>query len=670
MCRVRPDAPRVSASTCLRFVREWDPPILCKACGKRSGLGRPHTLLLPVRMKRDSFDASHSNDLASQLAVDSIRASTQAGSGHPSSSLSAAHLLAVLYSNHLRLDVQNPKHSSNDRFVLSKGHASPLLYAVLKAIGVIDDEELLTFRKLDSRLQGHPVPLRDFPWVDVATGSLGQGLPIGLGMALAARLGHQSSRVWVLMGDSEFTEGSVWEANASHLGLDNVVGILDVNRLGQRGPTMLGWDTDTYVQRAEAFGWEARVVDGHDVAAIDDAYRQAAASRVPFLIVACTVKGYGVSFLADKEGWHGKALSGDEAERAIEELGGLRPQLVVPPLPTTSEAATLRPESYKRPEYSEPVATRKAAGDALAALARARPDVVVLDAEVGNSTHTEEVLKAAPDRFVQLYIAEQAMVGAAVGLQVLGKTPFGSTFAAFFSRAQDFVRMAAISRANIRLIGSHAGVSIVEDGPSQMALEDLAAMRAVHGSTVLYPADGNATASLVETMADLPGVSYVRTTREATPKLYAPGEVFPVGDSKLLRSSGSDVATIVGAGITVHEALEAASQLADEGLSVRVIDAYSIRPIDAVTIRAALAETGFVVVVEDHWREGGLGDAVLDAVADGGRPLTGRVVKLAVGGMPGSGSATELRDRAGISAAHIGGAINRSLITQMEGVST
>jgi transketolase len=617
------------------------------------------------------IDTSQCNDLASQLAVDSIRASTQAGSGHPTSSLSAAHLLAVLYSNHLRADIQNPKHPSNDRFVLSKGHASPLLYSIFKAIGVIDDEELLTFRRLDSRLQGHPAPLKDFPWVDVATGSLGQGLPIGLGMALASRLDHLSNRVWVLMGDSEFVEGSVWEAmaNASHLALHNLIGILDVNRLGQRGPTMLGWDTDTYARRAEAFGWKAIVVNGHDVAAIDAAYREAEAARVPSLVIARTVKGYGVSLVADKEGWHGKALSDDEARRAVEELGGVRSQLIVPLAPESTRTAAPQRQTLQRHTYSKPVATRRAAGDALAALALARPEVVVLDAEVGNSTHTDEVLKAAPDRFFQLYIAEQAMVGAAIGLQVLGKTAFASTFAAFFSRAHDFIRMAAIGRANIRLIGSHAGVSIGEDGPSQMALEDLAAMRAVHGSTVLYPADANATTSLVETMGDLAGVSYMRTTREATRMLYGPNEAFSVGGSKVLRSSGSDVATIIGAGITVHEALEAASQLAKQGVSVRVVDAYSVKPIDADAIRAALSETGLIVVVEDHWREGGLGDAVLDALSDAGAPLTGRVMKLAVTEMPGSGTAMELRDRAGISAAHISDAIKRCLVHQMEGSS-
>ena len=616
-------------------------------------------------------DTERYNELAKQLAVDSIRASTAAGSGHPTSSLSAAHLMAVLYSGHLRTDISDPKHPANDRVVLSKGHASPLLYSLFKAIGSIDDEELLTFRKLDSPLQGHPVPLTRTPLVDVATGSLGQGLPIGLGMAIASRLNGVSNRIWVVMGDSEFVEGSVWEAmaNASHRGLDNLTGILDVNRLGQRGPTMLGWDTDTYARRAEAFGWEAIVVNGHDVDEIDSAYREAAGASVPSLVIARTVKGYGVSFLADKEGWHGKALSEPEARSAIKELGGVHSELVVPAAPERRDVAQVTRALYRRPVYANPVATRKAAGEALAALASARSEIVVLDAEVGNSTHTEEVLKAEPDRFIQLYIAEQAMVGAAVGLQTLGRTPFASTFAAFFSRAQDFIRMAAISRADIRLIGSHAGVSIGEDGPSQMALEDLAAMRAVHGSTVLYPADGNATTSLVETMADLPGVSYMRTTREATPPLYEPKEAFPIGGSKVLRSSDSDVATIIGAGITVHESLKAAAELAEEGTSVRVIDAYSVKPIDFIAIRSALHETGLLVVVEDHWREGGLGDAVLDATAQGEAPLMGQVVKLPVTGMPGSGSATQLRDRAGISAAHIRTAIKNSLVNRMEGSS-
>lgn len=615
-------------------------------------------------------DASLFRALARQLAVDSIRASTAAGSGHPTSSLSAAHLLAVLYAGHLRVDLEDPKHPGNDRVVLSKGHASPLLYSMFKALGLISEKDLLSFRRFGSPLQGHPVPVPEMPLVDVATGSLGQGLPIGLGMALAARLEGLDTRVWVLMGDSEFLEGSVWEAmaNASHHGLDNVTAILDVNRLGQRGPTMLGWDVDAYARRAAAFGWETIVVDGHDIVAIDSAYRDAVNATAPVLVVARTEKGHGVSFLADEEGWHGKALSTEDAQRAIEELGGPTSMIVSPMKSHLKERAVAHSDAYEPPSYADAVPTRKAAGDALASLAQARADVVVLDAEVGNSTHAEEVLKVAPDRFIQFYIAEQAMVGAAVGLQALGKVPFASTFAAFLSRAQDFIRMAPISRADLRLIGSHAGVSIGEDGPSQMALEDLAAMRAVHGSTVLYPADATATANLVEAMADLSGVSYLRTTRETTPALYGPSESFPIGGSKTLRSSDSDVATIVAAGVTVYEALLAAAKLSAQGLAVRVVDAYSIKPIDSETVHRCLLETGLVVVVEDHWPEGGLGDAVLDALAATGE-LSGGVAKLAVGAMPGSGSAAEMRDAAGISASHILQAVQRLLLESPEGSS-
>ena len=599
-------------------------------------------------------DRERWNELAAQLAVDSIRCSTAAGSGHPTSSLSAAHLLAVLYADHLRFDVSAPKGTGNDRFVLSKGHASPLMWSVLKAIGAIDDAELMSFRRFDSPIEGHPVPREDMPFIDVATGSLGQGLPIGLGMALAMRLDGTDARVWVLMGDSESAEGSVWEAmaNASHHGVRNLTVILDMNRLGQRGPTMLQWEGEVYAARAEAFGWRAIGIDGHDVEAIHEAYTVAADGHGPTLIVARTEKGHGVSFLANAEGWHGKALDQDQAKLAIEELGGERSIRVTPPKPE-SQAARPRPdEDVALPVYDEGVATRKAFGEALAALA-ARHDVVALDGEVSNSTYTEDFQKVAPDRFFEFYIAEQAMVGAAVGLQALGKDAFAATFGAFFTRAYDFVRMAAISRANLRLAGSHAGVSIGEDGPSQMALEDLASMRAVQGSTVLYPADGNATVALTAAMADTPGIVYMRTTREKTPKLYDAGEAFPIGGSKVVRSSDADRVTLVGAGVTLFEALKAAEELEGEGTAVRVIDLYSIKPADGATLRAALGETGTIVTVEDHWLEGGIGDAVLDALADGGATLSGRVVKLGVTEMPFSGTPEELRDWAGISAARI-----------------
>jgi len=593
------------------------------------------------------------NELAAQLAVDGIRASTEAGSGHPTSSLSAAHLLAVLYADHLRYDVSDPKNPANDRFVLSKGHASPLMYSVLKAIGAITDEQLMTYRRFGSPLEGHPAPVPGMPWIDVATGSLGQGLPVGLGMALAMKLDRNPARVWVLMGDSESLEGSVWEAmaNASFHGVDNLIAVLDMNRLGQRGPTMLQWDGDAYADRARAFGWLPIHVDGHDVAAIDRAYGEAEEAGRPVLIVARTEKGHGVSLVANQEGWHGKALSKEEAEQAVAELGGPRSMVITPPKPESRIHPPPTPWTFQLPTYEEGIATRKAFGETLAAMA-ARPDLVVLDGEVSNSTHTEDFQKVAPDRFVELYIAEQCMAGVAVGLQALGKTVVAATFGAFLTRAYDFVRMAAVSRADLRLSGSHAGVSIGEDGPSQMALEDLAMMRAVHGSAVLYPADGNAAAKLTWAMAERSGITYIRTTREKTPKLYDAGEEFPIGGSKVLRRSGADRATVVGAGVTVFEALKAADALDAEGVAVRVIDAYSVKPMDAETLQTALRQTGTVVVVEDHWVEGGLGDAVLEALAAGGQ-LSGRVIKVAVTALPGSGTADELREAAGISAARI-----------------
>jgi len=602
------------------------------------------------------------HELAAQLAVDSIRCSTAAGSGHPTSSMSAAHLLAVLYSDHLRYDVDDPKSPANDRFVLSKGHASPLMFSVLKAIGAITDEELMTFRRFGSPVQGHPAPVPEMPWIDVATGSLGQGLPIGLGMALSMRVDGLAGRVWVLMGDSEIVEGSVWEtmANASYHEVRNLIGILDMNRLGQRGPTMLEWNGDAHARRAEAFGWRALQVDGHDVAQIDRAYTEASDGSGPTLIVARTEKGHGVSFLANAEGWPGKALDEEQAKQAIEELGGGRSITITPPKPEGVSLSDGSGAEVTLPVYDKEIATRKAFGETLVALA-ARPDVVVLDGEVANSTHTEDFQKAAPDRFFEMFIGEQGMLGAAVGLQALGKVPFAATFGAFLTRGYDFVRMAAISRANLRLCGSHAGVSIGEDGPSQMALEDLAMMRAVHGSTVLYPADGNATAALVGAMTDLSGISFMRTTREKTPRLYGADEEFPIGGSKVVRSSEGDRATVVGAGVTLFEGLKAADKLAEDGVNVRVIDAYSVKPIDGSTLRTAMGETGLLVVVEDHWIEGGLGDAVLEALAAGGNELSGRVIKLAVTEMAGSGSPEELREWAGISSNAIVRAVRSAL---------
>jgi transketolase len=605
-------------------------------------------------------------NLAQQLRVDSIRSTTAAGSGHPTSSMSAADLMSVLMTNYLRYDFDNPKNPNNDHLIFSKGHASPLLYSMYKAAGAITDEELMTLRKFGSRLEGHPTPA--LPWVDVATGSLGQGLPIGVGVALAGKyLDKLPYHIWVLLGDSEMAEGSQWEAfdHASHYKLDNLVGILDVNRLGQRGETELGWNTAAYEARARAFGWNAIVIDGHNYDEINSAFAQAAQPNgSPTLIVAKTVKGKGFSFLENKEGWHGKALSKDQEEQAIKELNPVRSMtfpVQKPPAGQLPKEPEKKPVDLPRYDLKDAVATRKAYGDALKALGAANPDVVGLDGEVSNSTYAEEFAKAFPDRYFEQYIAEQQLVAAAVGMSVRQKIPFASTFAAFFTRAYDFIRMAAISRANIRLVGSHAGVSIGEDGPSQMALEDLAMMRCVFGSTVLYPCDPNQTAQLVEQMANHDGIVYMRTTREKTPVLYGPDEQFEVGGSKVIHQSENDRLTIVAAGITLHEALKAYDQLKSQRVTVRVIDAYSVKPMDEETLLAAAQEAGNkFIVVEDHWPEGGLGDAVIDVFTQSDGPMP-QVVKLAVQSMPGSGTPAELMEEAGISAHHIVEAVNALL---------
>jgi transketolase len=608
------------------------------------------------------------SDLAAQLRVDSIRSSTSAGSGHPTSSMSAADLLAVLVARHLRYDWDDPASPANDHLIFSKGHASPLLYSVFRAVGVVSEDELINgYRRFGQRLEGHPTPI--LPWVDVATGSLGQGLPDGVGVALAGKyLDKLPYRIWVLCGDSELAEGSVWEAldKASHYQLSNMIVMVDVNRLGQSGPTDLGWDIEAYAARAGAFGARVIAIDGHDLADIDAAFSAAEAAiggDRPTVILAKTIKGKGFSEVENKEGWHGRPFPPDMAERAIAELGGVRNLTVRGPLPEPAAgadagAAAAAPAGATLPDYAvgDKVATRKAYGDALVALGAADPKVVALDGEVKNSTFALEFATAYPERYFEMYIAEQQMVAAATGLAVRGYKPFASTFAAFFTRAYDFIRMGAISGRDVRLAGSHAGVEIGADGPSQMALEDLAMMRAVHGSTVLYPADGTSTAVLVKAMAATPGISYMRTTRGAYPGLYPSGETFPVGGSKVLRSGEQDAVTLVGAGVTLHECLGAADQLAAEGIHARVIDCYSVKPIDTATLTAAAQATGgCFVVVEDHHPEGGLGEAVTSAlVAAGQENLT--IVHLAVREMPGSGSGAELLAWAGIDAEHIAAA--------------
>jgi transketolase len=598
------------------------------------------------------------SELGQQLRVDSVRSSAAANSGHPTSSMSAADLMAVLLEKHLRLDYQNPENPNNDHLIFSKGHASPLYYAMLKAAGALSDEELLSFRKFGSKLEGHPVPV--LPWVDVATGSLGQGLPISVGVALAGKqLDRLPFRVWCLCGDSEMAEGSMWEAfeHAAFTGLDNLTAIIDVNRLGQTRETMVGWDLDRYVKRAEAFGWHAIAIDGHDDAAIDAAYTEARATTgKPTVIVARTKKGKGVKAVEDLPGKHGKPI--EDPEAAIEELGGERNLTVEVAKPDAGlrdpHAFEIDPHPPELPTWDlgEEVATREAYGKAITALGSIDGQVVALDGEVSNSTHSEMFREAHEDRYFEMFIAEQQMVAAAVGMQVRNWKPFASTFAAFFTRAYDFVRMAAISRASLRLSGSHAGVSIGEDGPSQMALEDFASFRAIHGSCVLHPSDANQTAQLVAAMAERKGISYLRTLRGKTEVRTPADESVTIGGSRVV-SDGDDVA-IVACGITVDQAVAAAEQLEGEGVSARVIDAYSIKPIDVDTIRAAARECGAIVTVEDHWPEGGLGDAVLEALADADdRPP---VVKLAVREMPTSGKPDELLHAAAIDAEAIAGA--------------
>jgi transketolase len=587
------------------------------------------------------------SELGQQLRVDSVRSSSAAASGHPTSSLSAADLMAVLLDKHLQLDFQNPDNPRNDHLIFSKGHASPLYYSLLKAAGAISDEDLLSFRKFGSKFEGHPVPI--IPWVDVATGSLGQGLPIAVGIALAGkRLDRLPFRTWCLCGDSEMAEGSMWEAfeHAAHEELDNLTAILDVNRLGQTGETMVGWDLDTYVRRAEAFGWHAIAIDGHDDEAIDRAFTEARETKgKPTVIIAKTKKGKGVSAVEDLPGKHGKPV--EDEETAIEELGGYRELSVdVSPPEGDGEPHQFEIEGGELPTWDlgEEVATREAYGHAITALGSMRNDVVALDGEVSNSTHSEMFREAHPDRYFEQYIAEQQMIATAVGLQVRNWVPFASTFAAFLSRAYDFVRMAAVSRASLRLSGSHAGVSIGEDGPSQMALEDFASLRAIHGSCVLHPSDANQTAKLIAEMADRKGISYIRTLRGKTEVRTPADEDVTIGGSRVAHE-GSDIA-ILACGITVDQAVAAAEQLDGEGVSARVIDCYSIKPVDAEAVRAAARECGALITVEDHWPEGGLGDAVLDALAEADdRP---QVHKLAVRDMPTSGKPDELLHAAGI----------------------
>ena len=581
----------------------------------------------------------------------SLVSTTEAGSGHPTSSLSATDLMTgLMFGGTFRFDVDRPGHPNNDRLIFSKGHASPLFYALWAATGKVTEEELMTMRKFGSPLEGHPTTA--FPYTEASTGSLGQGLSVGLGMAMNAKyIDRLPYRTYVLLGDSEMAEGSQWEALeiASYYQLDNLMGIMDVNRLGQRGETMYGHDLSVYEQRVSSFGWEPFVIDGHSMSEILAAYEKAlTVRRKPVMLIAKTIKGKGISFIEDKNGWHGKALKKEELVRALEELGpvdtSVRGEITKPadlkpetPSPVRAGVAAYSPD--------KPIATRHAYGNALARIFPQFPDIVVLDAEVSNSTFAEIFRDAHPGHFFEMYIAEQNMVGAALGLSRRGKIPFVSTFAAFLTRAFDQIRMSQYSDANIKFCGSHAGVSIGEDGSSQMGLEDIAMFRTLLHSVVLYPSDAVSTEKLVERAADHKGIVYLRTTRKDTPIIYASDEDFPIGGSKVLRSSNEDAVTVVAAGITLHEALAAHDTLRQEGIFIRVIDLYSVKPLDKATLKIAARVSQAIITAEDHFAEGGIGEAIRSVMAEIDIPI----YCLSVQKMPMSGKPDELLEYEGIS---------------------
>jgi transketolase len=598
---------------------------------------------------------------ARRLSILSMMSTTAAGSGHPTSCMSAAELVAGTFFYAMKLDPMNPNGSDSDRFVISKGHAAPLLYAALAEAGVFPVSRVMTLREFSSELEGHPTPR--IPGVDAATGSLGQGLSVAAGLAIAARLDKSPTRVYVVLGDGEMAEGQIWEAAAfaGHYKIENLTVIADVNALGQSQPTMYQHNMDVYRKKFESEDFATEVIDGHDVAAVLAALDRAKATRGrPQAIIARTVKGHGFSQIAGKEHWHGKPLPKDMLPLAIKELGG---PIDVPADPGKSYERKPLPKppdfpAPAAPDYdpTKPVATREAYGYALKRLGAVNPHIVAISGDVKNSTFSEIFQNAYPDHFYQGYIAEQNLVSLAVGLQARGKVPFGDTFACFLSRAYDNVRMAAISRANINLCGSHCGISIGEDGPSQMALEDLAMFRAVHGSAVLYPSDAVSTERLTEAMARRPGINYLRTSRPKTAILYSKDEKFPIPGFKVVRQGAEDQVTVIGAGITLHEALKAADELKSQGVAIRVIDLYCVKPIDGQALAEQIKATrGRLVTVEDHWAQGGIGEAVLGALAEVGASPT-RYRQLAVRDMPHSGKPEELMDRFGISARHIAAA--------------
>ncbi len=604
-------------------------------------------------------------ELAKLVRYYCLVSTTKAGSGHPTSSLSAVDIMvALMFGGNFKFDLENPKNPNNDRLIFSKGHASPLFYSLYAAAGKVSEEELLTLRTFGSRFEGHPT--LEFPYTEVPTGSLGQGLSVGLGMALNAKLEKRDYKTFVLLGDSEIAEGSVWEAMglASYYKLNNLVGILDVNRLGQRGETMLGDNTETYQKRVEAFGWKTIVIDGHNFEEIASAYQHVRLSAdQPFMIIAKTLKGKGVSFLEDKDSWHGKALSQEELEKALVEIGNVDKTMVgkieKPGTVNSTQYTEENKSVYSIPftQYSpeKKIATRKAYGNVLANLVDVNPQIIVLDAETSNSTFADTVKKKHLEKFVECFIAEQNMVGMALGFSKRGKIPFVSTFAAFLSRAFDQIRMSALSDANIKFIGSHAGVSIGEDGASQMGLEEIAMFRTLLNSVVLYPSDAVSTEKLVLEAAKHHGNVYIQTTRKETTIVYSNQQTvnskqqtnlveheFKIGGSCVLKSSDKDQATVIGAGVTLHEALKAYEELLNEGINIRVIDLYSIKPIDTETLKKAAEETKNIITVEDNFKEGGIYEAVASSLASVSSLSSYKVKSLAVTKMPRSGKPEEL----------------------------
>ncbi len=625
----------------------------------------------------------HLKELAKLVRYYSLVSTTAAGSGHPTSSLSSCDIMTAIFFEMYKFELENPENPNNDRLIFSKGHASPLFYALYAAAGVISEEELKRLRKIDSPLEGHPTPY--FKYTEAATGSLGQGLSVGVGEALALQAQFPISksqfpntpRVFVLLGDGEMAEGSVWEAIelAYYYKLNNLIAILDVNRLGQSQETMLGHNVKTYENRVKAFGWEVKVIDGHNWGEIIGVIREIGqiGEKKPTMIIAKTIKGKGVSFVENKDGWHGKAIPFEMLDKALAELGEVDLKIkgkITPPKfqipnskfqiknPAFAKASAGKQKSKLEIPYKigDPVATREAYGAGLTMMGEINPNIVALDGDTKNSTYSEKFKEKFPNRFFEMFIAEQNMVGTALGLAKRGFIPFASTFSAFFTRAFDQIRMSALSNGNIKLCGSHAGVSIGEDGASQMGLEDLSMMQSVYGSTVFYPSDGVSAIKLVEKMVETSGIVYMRTTRGKTPVIYGKSEEFVVGGCKVhsakqnkkksnVKSQMSKVITIVTAGITLHEALKAQEELTNEGIEAVVVDAYCIKPIDGKTIRRLARDSKAVITVEDHWIHGGLGDAVLQALAE---EIPCPVYKLAVTIMPRSGKPEELLKMVGI----------------------